>query len=87
MEQLTLLELAFATVPALFTPGEKFAGAIQELSLPLSHLFRLNGNICSDLLDRLEVTDRLEDYSGVELGAVGAALAQRWDPFLRRYSA
>jgi len=33
-----------------------------------------------DLLDRLAATDRLHGDPGLELGAVGAALAHRWEP-------
>ena len=34
----------------------------------------------SDLLDCLAATDRLHGDPGLELGAVGAALAHRWEP-------
>ena len=76
---------------ALLAPGEQLAGAVQKLPLPRAHLDRVNGVIGGDLLDRLAVTDRLHGDPGLELGAVGAALAQllrrrlrlRWEPPLR----
>jgi len=36
--------------------------------------------VSGDLLDRLAATDRLHGDPGLELGAVGAALAHRWEP-------
>jgi len=69
-------------------PGEQLAGPVQELPLPLAHLNRVDGMIGSDHLDRLAATNRLHSDSGLELGTVGAALAQllrrrlrlRWEP-------
>jgi len=40
----------------------------------------LDGVVGADLLDRFAATDRLHGDSGLELGAVGAALAHRWEP-------
>ena len=54
--------------------------AIQQLPLPLAHLDGMDGVISGDLLDRLAATDRLHGDPGLELGAVGAALAHRWEP-------
>ena len=36
--------------------------------------------VSGDLLDRLAATDRLHGDPGLELGAVGAALAHWWEP-------
>ena len=80
LEQLGLFGLALAGVLALLTPGEQLTGAIQQLALPLAHLNRVNGVISGDLLDRLAATDRLHGDLGLELGAVGAALAHWWEP-------
>ncbi len=80
LEQLGLLGLAFLLALAVLAPGKQFTGAIQELPLPLAHLDRVNGVVGSDLLGRLAATDRLHGDSGLELGAVGAALAHRWGP-------
>ncbi len=43
----------------------------------------MDGVVGSDLLDRLAATDHLHDDSGLELGAVGAGLAHRWEPLFR----
>jgi hypothetical protein len=80
LEQLSLLGLTVLLVLALLASGEQLAGAIQELSLPLAHLNRVNGVVSGDLLDRFAATDRLHGDPGLELGAVGAALAHRWEP-------
>ena len=40
----------------------------------------MNAVISGDLLDRLAATDRLHGDLGLELGAVGAALAHWWEP-------
>ena len=39
--------------------------------------------IGGDLLDRLTAIDRLDGGLGLELGAVGAAFAHRWEPTFR----
>jgi len=80
LEQLSLLDLALAGVLALFASGEQLAGSIEELSLPLAHLDRVDGVISGDLLDRLAATNRLHGDSSLELRAVGAALAHWWEP-------
>jgi len=80
LEQLGLLGLALAGVLGFLAPGEQLTGAIEELPLPLTHLDRVDGMVGGDLLDRLAATDRLHGDPGLELGAVGAALAHRWEP-------
>ncbi len=75
MKQLGLLGLPLVLVLALLPPGEKLAGTIEQLPLPLTHLDRVNGMVGGDLLDRLAATDRLHGDPGLELGAVRAALA------------
>ena len=79
LEQLSLLGLALLLVLALLTPGEQIAGAIEQLPLPLAHLNRVVGMIGGDLLDRLAATDRLHGDPGIELGAMDAACAHRWE--------
>jgi hypothetical protein len=51
--------------------------------LPLTDLDRVDGVVGCDLLDRLVATDRLRGDPGLELGAVGAALAHRWESTIR----
>jgi len=80
LEQLCLLGLALVFVLGLLSAGEQFTDAIQGLPLPLAHLDRVNGMVGGDLLDRLAATNRLHVDSGLELRAVGAALARRWEP-------
>ena len=92
-----------SSLSLLFLPlvGEQLAGARQQLPLPLAHLdrvaprgalhpaFRWRGQ--QRFLDRLAATDRLHGDPGLELGTVGAALAQflrrrlrlRWEPPFR----
>jgi hypothetical protein len=72
--------LALAADRALLATGEQLTGAIQELPLPLAHLDGMDSVISGDLLDRLATTDRLHGDPGLELGAVGAALAHWWEP-------
>ena len=71
---------AGAWVLAFLASGEQLTGAIQQLSLPLAHLNRLDGVIGGDLLDRPTTTDRLYGDFGLELWAVGTALAHQWEP-------
>jgi hypothetical protein len=40
----------------------------------------MDGVLSGDLPDRLAATDRFHGDSGLELGAMGAALADRWEP-------
>jgi hypothetical protein len=77
LEQLFLLGLALLLVLALLALGEQFAGVIEQLPLPLTHL---DGVIGGNPLDRLAATDRLHGDPGLELGAMGAALTHRWEP-------
>jgi len=65
---------------ALVGTGEQLTGAIQELQLPLAPLDQGGGVVSGDLLDRLAATDRLYGDPGLELRAVGAALAHLWGP-------
>ena len=74
------LGLSFLLVLGFLAPGEQLAGSIQQLPLPLAHLDGVDGVIGGDLLDRLAATDRLHGDSGLELRAVGAALAHWWEP-------
>ena len=82
LEQLSLLSLR------LVATDEQVAGAIQQLLLPLAHLDRVDRVVGGNLLERLATTDRLHGDPGLELGAVGASLAQllrrrlrqRWEP-------
>ena len=78
LEQLSLLGLTLLLVLALLAAGEQLAGAIQQLPLPLTDLDGVDGVIGGDLLDRLAATDRLHGDLGLELGAMGAALAHWW---------
>ncbi len=80
LEKLSLLGLNLPFVLALPAPCEQLVGTIQQLPLPLAHLDGVNGVISSDLLDRFATTDRFHGDLGLELGAVGAALAHRWEP-------
>ena len=83
LEQLGLFGLPLLIVLGLLAPGEQLAGAVQQLTLPLTHLDRVDCMVCSDLLDRLAATDRLHGDPGLELGTVGAAFAHRWEPPFR----
>ena len=85
LEQLRLLGLPLLLALGLLPSREELAGAVQELSLPLAHLDRVDGVVSGDLLDRLAATDRLHGDSGLELGNMGAAaaLAHWWEPPLR----
>ena len=83
LEQLGLLGLPLVLVLALLAPGEKLAGTIEKLPLPLTHLDRVDGVVGGDLLDRLAATDRLHGDPGLELGTVRAALTHRWEPRIR----
>ena len=80
LEQLCFLGLPLLLVLALLAAGEQLAGTIQQLPLPLAHLDGVDGVIGGDLLNRLAATDRLHGDPGLELGAVGSALAHRWEP-------
>jgi hypothetical protein len=40
----------------------------------------MDGVVGGDVLDRLAATDRFHDDPGLELGAMGAALAHWWEP-------
>jgi hypothetical protein len=75
LEQLRLFGLAFLFVLCLLASGEQLAGALQQLPLPLAHPDGMDRMISGDLLDRLSATDRLHGDLGLELGAMGAALA------------
>jgi hypothetical protein len=55
-------------------------GTLSRLLLPLAHLDGVYRMINSDLLERLAATDRLHGDLGLELGAMGAVLAYRWEP-------
>jgi hypothetical protein len=74
----TLLALAGAL--GLLAPGEQPTGSVQQLPLPLAQLDGVDGVIGGDLLDGLATTDHLHGNPGLELGAMGAALAHRWEP-------
>jgi hypothetical protein len=80
LEELCLFGVAFFLVLGLAAPCEQLTSTIQKLPLPLTDLDGLDGVISGDLLDRLAATDRLHGDSGLELGAVGEALAHRWEP-------
>ncbi len=80
LEQLGLLGLAFLFVGALLASGEQLAGTVQELPLPLAYLDRVNAVVGGNLLQCLAAADRLHGDPGFELGAVGTALAHRWEP-------
>jgi hypothetical protein len=67
---------------ALAAPCAQLAGTIQHLPLPLALLDGMDGVIIGDLLDRIVTTDRLQCNFGLEVGAVGAALAHWWEPLL-----
>ena len=79
-EQLGFFDLALARVVAVFVSCEELAGAIVELPLPLAHLYRVDGVIGGDLLDRPAATDRLHGDSGLEFGTMGPSLAHCWEP-------
>lgn len=87
LKQLRLLGLPLLLVLGLLAPGEQLAGTVQQLLLPLADLDRVDGVVGGDLLDRLAATDRLHGDPGLELGAVGAALAHRWERLSGRYPA
>ena len=80
LEQFRLLGLALAFGFRLLSTREQLAGTLQQLLLPLAHLDRVNAVISGDLLDRLGATNRLHGDLGLELGAVGAAVAHWWEP-------
>ena len=80
LEQLSLLGLPFLLVFALLAPREQHASTVQQLALPLAHLDRVDAVVSRNLLDRLAATDRLHGDPGLEIGAVGAALAHWWEP-------
>ena len=80
LEQFRLLGLALAFGFRLLSTREQLAGTLQQLLLPLAHLDRVNAVISGDLLDRLGTTNRLHGDLGLELGAVGAAVAHWWEP-------
>ena len=80
LEQFRLLGLALAFGFCLLSTREQLTGALQQLLFPLAHLDRVNAVISGDLLDGLAATDRLHGDLGLELGAVGAALAHWWEP-------
>jgi len=80
LEQLSFLGLTLLLVLGVLAPAEQLAGTVQQLPFPLAHLDRVDGVVSGDLLDRLAATDRLHGDSGLELGAVGAALAHWWEP-------
>lgn len=65
-------------------PSEQFAGAVQQLLLPLTRLDRMECMAGSDLLDCLAATDRLHGDPGFELDTVGVAIALRWDNLVQR---
>jgi len=48
--------------------------------LKVTDLDRVDGEVSGDLLDRLAATDRLHGDTGLELKAVGSALAHWWEP-------
>ena len=77
LEHLRFLGLPLVLAFGLLAPGKHLACSVLELPLPLSHLDRVDGMVGSDLLDRLAATDLLHGDSGLELGAVGPALAHR----------
>ena len=83
LEQLSFLGLALLLVLALLASRQQLTGIVQQILLPLTHLNRVDGVICGDLLDRLAATDRLHGDSGLEFGTVGAALAHEWEPPLQ----
>ncbi len=62
------------------SPGLVPASAIQQLPLPLAYLDGVNSVISGDLLDGLPTADPLHGDPGLELGAMGAALAHWWEP-------
>ena len=76
LQQLGFLGLPLVLKLSFLAPGEKLAGAVQQLPFPLAHLDRVDDVVGSDLLDRLAATERLHGDPGLELGAVGAALTQ-----------
>jgi hypothetical protein len=60
--------------------GEQIARSVQQLPLSLAHLDRVNRVIGGGLLDGPAAIDRFHGDHGLQLGAVGAALADRWEP-------
>ena len=80
LEQLSLLGLTLLLVFGVLATAEQLTGNVQQLQLLLAHLDRVDGVVSGDFLDRLAVTDRLHGHPGLELGAVGVALAHRWEP-------
>lgn len=83
LEQLSLLGLAFILGLCLLAPREHVAGALQKLLLRLAYLDRVHRMVGGDLLERLATTDRLHGDLGLELRAMGAAFAHRWEPPFR----
>ncbi len=77
MEQLVFISLALAAVLEFLSTGDQLIGAIQELRLPIDHLYGGNGVISGDYLDRLATTDWLHGCPGLEFETVGAALTHR----------
>ena len=75
LEQLGFFGLDLAGVLAFLSSGEQLASAIEELSLPLVHFYRVDGVIRGDFLDYLTTTNRPHGDSCFEFGTVGAALA------------
>jgi len=67
-------------VLALLAPADQLSGRVQELPLPIASLTRVDGEVSSNLLARLVAIDYLHSESGLELGAMGAALAHWWEP-------
>ena len=68
-----------ASLPARLGQEKPHGTQAPELLIPLAHLNRVNGVVSSDLLDRFATTDRHHGDPGLELGAVGEALAHLWE--------
>ncbi len=80
VEQLCLFGLVLFLVLSLVEPCVQLSDAIQKLRHLLNDLDGVDGVISDKLLDSLAATDRLHGDPGLELGAVGAALAHWWEP-------
>ena len=60
---------------------EQVTGSLLQLHHLLAHLDEALRAINGDNLEHLATADRLHGDLGLELGAMAAALAPRWEPF------
>jgi len=79
--QLSQLGLTLLLVLGVLAPTEQLVGTMQQLSLPLAHLDRVDDVVVGDDLPVcLAASNRLHGDPGLELEAVGATFAHRWEP-------